>query len=132
MVWAMVMCVLVVQQATVHVEVKSNGRPIGDAEVSVAGVSHSTDAKGIVITNTAPGQVEIKVSKDGYATVTTAVVLAAGQTQQVVVTLDLEPTLEEEVVVSATRTNKRVEDQPMRVEVVPGEEVQEKNHDDAR
>ena len=48
------------------------------------------------------------------------------QTQPVVVTLDRQPTLEEEVIVSATRTNKRVEDQPMRVEVVPGEEVQEK------
>jgi iron complex outermembrane receptor protein len=36
------------------------------------------------------------------------------------------PTVEETVVVSATRTGTRLEDQPMRVEVVPEEEVQEK------
>ena len=33
---------------------------------------------------------------------------------------------EEEVIVTATRTGRRVEDQPLRVEVVPAEEVQEK------
>src|SRR5688572_18950562 len=33
---------------------------------------------------------------------------------------------EEEVIVSATRTGTRLEDQPLRVEVVPDEEVQEK------
>jgi iron complex outermembrane receptor protein len=35
-------------------------------------------------------------------------------------------TIEEEVVVTATRTDRRLEDEPLRVEVVPGEEVQEK------
>src|SRR5574339_35507 len=35
-------------------------------------------------------------------------------------------TIEESVTVTATRTDRRIEDQPMRVEVVPGEEVQEK------
>jgi outer membrane receptor for ferrienterochelin and colicins len=37
-----------------------------------------------------------------------------------------EPTYEEEVIVTATRSGRRVEDQPLRVEVVPAEEVQEK------
>jgi hypothetical protein len=33
------------------------------------------------------------------------------------VTLDPEPTHEEEITVSATRTDMRIDDQPMRVEV---------------
>jgi outer membrane receptor for ferrienterochelin and colicins len=37
-----------------------------------------------------------------------------------------QPTYEEEVIVTATRSGRRVEDQPLRVEVVPAEEVQEK------
>jgi outer membrane receptor for ferrienterochelin and colicins len=36
------------------------------------------------------------------------------------------PTVEETVIVTSTRTDKRIEDDPIRVEVVPGEEVQEK------
>jgi outer membrane receptor for ferrienterochelin and colicins len=38
----------------------------------------------------------------------------------------LPPTYEEAVIVTATRSGRRVEDQPLRVEVVPAEEVQEK------
>jgi outer membrane receptor for ferrienterochelin and colicins len=37
-----------------------------------------------------------------------------------------QPTYEEEVLVTATRSGRRVEDEPLRVEVVPAEEVQEK------
>jgi outer membrane receptor for ferrienterochelin and colicins len=38
----------------------------------------------------------------------------------------LPPTYEEEIIVTATRSGRRVEDEPLRVEVVPAEEVQEK------
>jgi outer membrane receptor for ferrienterochelin and colicins len=38
----------------------------------------------------------------------------------------LPPTYEEAVIVTATRSGRRVEDEPLRVEVVPAEEVQEK------
>jgi outer membrane receptor for ferrienterochelin and colicins len=134
MCFAIVLCAFVLQTnaaaagqaATVQVEVRSDGQPIGKADVTISGVSYATDAMGLVSASTSPGRVEIKVTKEGYAAVTTSVVVVAGQKQQVLVELDEAPTLEEEVVVSATRTNKRVEDQPMRVEVVPGEEVQEK------
>ena len=40
---------------------------------------------------------------------------------------DKEPTFEDEVtVVASTRTGRRVEDEPIRVEVVPQEEIDEK------
>jgi iron complex outermembrane receptor protein len=113
-------------QATIQVEVQSAGAPVSGAEVVIAGSAYTTTPKGIVTVPIAPGRVEITVVKEGYLPVTVAVTIAPGQTQPVLVALERQPTLEEEVIVSATRTNKRVEDQPMRVEVVPGEEVQEK------
>ena len=51
--------------------------------------------------------------------------LTAGQQQEIEV--ELQPdSFEETVTVSATRTDKRLEDQPMRVEVLAREEIEEK------
>ena len=53
--------------------------------------------------------------------------VAAGATRDVVVELQAHPTVEETVtVVASTRTDKRLEDQPMRVEVLAREEIEEK------
>src|SRR4029450_13990955 len=65
--------------------------------------------------------------KPGFAPVTTSVQLGAGATQEVIVDLQQQPSLEESVtVVASTRTDKRLEDQPMRVEVLAREEIEEK------
>ena len=53
----------------------------------------------------------------------TSVQVAAGATQEVVVEIQPQPAVEETVtVVASTRTDKRLEDQPMRVEVLAREE----------
>ena len=114
------------QAATIQVEVRSDGAPVGGAQVVLAGVTRVTDAKGLASFEASPGSLEITVRKEGYVEVTSTLQAAAGRTQPLVVNLERQPTHEEEVIVSATRTGKRVEDQPLRVEVVPGEEVQEK------
>jgi outer membrane receptor for ferrienterochelin and colicins len=100
--------------------------PAAGAEVAIGGTTHVTDANGNVAATVAAGRLDITVTKEGFVPVTSSVTASVGQTQMVLVALDPQPTVEEEVIVSATRTNKRLEDQPMRVEVVPGEEVQEK------
>lgn len=93
----------------------------------MGGTTYRTTADGIAIAMVAPGAIEITILREGFVPVTTTVTVAAGQTQPVLVDLQRTPTLEEEViVVAATRTDTRLEDQPMRVEVVPAEEVQEK------
>jgi outer membrane receptor for ferrienterochelin and colicins len=117
---------LVGQQTTIQIEVRSNGEPVASAEVVIAGKSFTTAPNGIATATVTAGLVEIAVNKEGYLPARVSASISPGQTQPVVVTIDRQPTIEEEVIVSATRTNKRVEDQPMRVEVVPGEEVQEK------
>src|SRR5204862_300641 len=64
--------------------------------------------------------------KAGFAPVTTTIDVGAGQQQPLSVELEKPPTVEETVTVSATRTDGRVADQPMRVEVLDREEIEEK------
>ncbi len=115
------------QTGTVRVHVRAAQTPIEDAEVVVAGASHRTDASGTTTVVTAAGNVDITVVKTGFAPVTTSVQLAAAATRELTVELQPQPTIEESVtVVASTRTDKRLEDQPMRVEVLAREEIEEK------
>jgi iron complex outermembrane receptor protein len=101
------------QPGTVRVQVRAEDRPVENAQVFVAGVAHQTDASGTARLQVAAGEVELTVT--------------SGAEQNVTVDLQPEPTLEEAVtVVATTRTNKRLEDQPMRVEVLAREEIEEK------
>lgn len=114
------------QQASIEIEVLANGRPVDGATVTVAGTPYTTGKTGLVETTTGIGTVRIEVSHEGYLTVTKDVQISGTPGQRVVVTLDPAPVHEEEVTVSATRTDKRLEDQPMRVEVLEREEIEEK------
>ena len=115
------------QTGTVRVHVNAAQKPIEDAEVVIAGTSHRTDASGTATVVTGAGNVDITVVKTGFVPVTTSVQVGAGATQEVIVELQPQPSLEESVtVVASTRTDKRLEDQPMRVEVLAREEIEEK------
>jgi outer membrane receptor for ferrienterochelin and colicins len=115
------------QTATVRVQVRAADKPIEGAEVVVAGTTHRTDPTGTTTIVTVPGSIEISVLKPGFAPATASVQVAAGATQDVAVDLQPQPSLEETVtVVASTRTDKRLEDQPMRVEVLAREEIEEK------
>ena len=115
------------QNATIRIEVHTETKEVPEATVVVNGDTHRTDAKGLLVLTVPPGTVEITAVKENFAPVTTSVQLVAGQDQRVVIELSSQPTLEEEVtVVASTRTGRRVEDEPIRVEVVPQEEIDEK------
>ena len=74
----------------------------------------------------APGPIEITVVKEGFNPVTVTATAIAGQSQAIPIPLERQTAIEEHVTVSATRTDKRIEDQPMRVEVLDAEEIEEK------
>jgi iron complex outermembrane receptor protein len=115
------------QSGTIRVQVRAENKPVEKAEVLVAGAVHHTDATGSAQIRVPSGLVELTVVKGGYVTLTAHVLVAAGAQQDVTVDLQPEPTLEETVtVVATTRTNRRLEDQPMRVEVLAREEIEEK------
>ena len=111
---------------TVRVEVRHDGSPVADAEVVVNGASFKTDANGVALLSRPPGAVEIAIVKESFLPSTVSVAVMAGQTQPVLVDLQRQPVVEEQITVSATRTDKRLEDQPLRVEVLQREEIEEK------
>ena len=112
-------------QLTIHVDVRTADGPVAGAHVKVSGMPYITGAAGTVAAAVHAGRVRIDVSHNGYVAITKDVTVSTPD-QRVVVTLEPEPTHEEEITVSATRTDKRLEDQPMRVEVLVREEIEEK------
>lgn len=112
--------------AVVRVVVTASGRPIANAQVVAGGVTTLTAADGTVVLRVPAGAVTITIVKKGFnpASVET---LASGESEQSLsIALEPQPAIEEEVTVSATRINKRLDDQPMRVEVLGAEEIDEK------
>lgn len=113
-------------QATLTIEVRFNAMPVADATVIINGATHVTGPEGTLTASVAPGTMQVTVVKEGFAPATTTVTVQPGQLQPILVELQEQPRVEEEVVVSATRTDRRLEDQPMRVEVLAREEIEEK------
>lgn len=113
-------------QAALRVAVRAGDKPVAGAIVTVAGTPHTTGDNGVVLASAPVGVVRVEVRREGYLTVTKDISVLGTPEQTVLVTLDPEPTHEEEITVSATRTDKRLDDQPMRVEVLSREEIEEK------
>ena len=111
---------------TVRVEVRSDGAPVAGAEVVVGTVTVLSGANGIVEVPVPPGVVPVTVIREGFLPLSSTVNVTPGGSASLVFELEENPDYEEAVIVTATRTDTRLEDQPMRIEVVPGEEVQEK------
>jgi iron complex outermembrane receptor protein len=113
--------------APVRVEVRAGNQAVANAEVVVGGTRYRTDALGKVTVPVTPGTIEITVLKEGFAPTTASVEIERGGTRDLLVELHPQPTVEEAItVVATTRTGKRIEDQPMRVEVLSREEIEEK------
>jgi len=114
------------EPARLLIEVRSDAGPVRDADVVIAGVTQHTDAQGATVFPVPPGRIEIVVVKEGYAPASASIDVVAGQRQTVAIDLNRTASVEEHVTVSATRTDRGIGDQPMRVEVVDREEIDEK------
>ena len=114
------------QTTSIRVEVRSAEGPVPDAEIVVNGITRRSDAEGVLTLDVQPGAVDIVVLGEGFAPAAVSVQVLSGQQQPVIVELVRPVTHEEQITVSATRTDKRLEDQPMRVEVLVREEIEEK------
>ena len=108
---------------TLLVEVRAEGRPLADAVVRVGGVSVRTGAEGQARLDLAPGEHEVVVEAEGCLPALRTAAVEAGVTARMEVDLER---LEEEVFVTATRSDTRLSDQPLRVEVIDREEIEEK------
>ncbi len=111
----------------VRVEVETDSKPLADVEVIAIGTTRLTDATGLAVFDTPPGTIQVTVVRDGFVPVTVLIEVIAGQPLVVRIELVRQLVVEEEVtVVASTRTDRRIEDQAMRVEVLNREEIQEK------
>ena len=97
------------------------GQAIVGASVSLEGTSWhaTTDDKGQYrIADVTPGTYTLSATRIGYAKLSQSVTVAAGEEATADLALRVAPTLLDQVVVTATKTESRVQDVPAAVEVV--------------
>ena len=111
---------------TLIVSVHSKDGSVAQADVTVGGMKVITDADGTVRLSLPPGRIDVVVTKNDFDPAAAQVQIRAGAESRIDVELEPESELEENVIVSSTRTDQRIADIPLRVEVVPPDEVQEK------
>lgn len=112
---------------TLLVEVRTGTEAVAGAEVVLAGATQLTDASGVARFQVSAGATEITVLHTGFIPITVPTVVTVGADQRLRVELQRELAVEEEVtVVASTRTGRRIEDQPIRVEAMNREEIEEK------
>lgn len=106
--------------------VRRAGAPVEDVAVRSGAMRRSTDAEGVAVLELAPGDRQIIAAKIGFKPETLLVALRArGDTSVTIALLDQATELSG-VIVSATRSGRRIEDEPLRVEALAEEEVEEK------
>lgn len=128
-VWGCLVSVALAQEprSQLRVVVRRGDAPVSGAVVRVAGQSVTTGDDGVATVTVGAGFAPVVVSHDGFFELTTQALTVAGGTTTLEVDLVARPVVEEDVVVVAsTRTGRRLEDQPTRVEVLGREEIEEK------
>jgi len=116
------------QQAsgTLVVQVRSNSLPVEQAEVTAGERFAITNAAGEATLETPAGTIEVMVERYGFKRQTVRVFIPEGTTTRLGIELQPEVVLKEEITVTATRSDTRIEDEPLRVEILNQEEVEEK------
>jgi len=114
------------QTGTLIAVARSDDGPISQVEVQVNTLTVLTNERGEAILQLPAGPVEVRFHRVGYADRTQNATISADQPTRIEVELQSQSVVEEEIVVTATRANTRIEDEPIRVEVVDHEEVDEK------
>lgn len=105
------------------ITVRHDGEPIAGAVVTCDAVKVQTDAKGQVTVAVPAAGCTLVVTHDGLTPYSQPVTAA---TPPLIVDLEEGIEVEEEIIVTATRTGRLASDQATRVEVVAREEIEEK------
>jgi len=115
-----------VQPASLRIEVRSGGNAIPAASVVVNGTTSPADTAGTLAVDVPPGPVVIVVIKEGFEPASVSLIVAAGEQRAIPIELTAQTALEEHITVSATRTGRGIDDEPIRVEVLDRDEIEEK------
>jgi len=111
---------------TVTVRVRHEGAPVPAATVRAGTSAARTGDEGTARLRLPPGVHTLVATRVGLRADSTTLTVRAGLDTIVTIALEEAPSELESVVVSATRSERRVEDVPLRVEVIDEEEIAEK------
>jgi len=111
---------------TLIVVVQSKGEAVPGADVVAGGARGLTGRDGTLTLSVPLGPIDVVVTRFGYDPASAPVDVRSGDDLRVTIELNARSEFEETIIVAATRSERRIEDTPLRVEVVPAEEVQEK------
>ncbi len=111
--------------ATVRFRVRSEEGPVAGAAVRADSFSTLSDSLGSALLRLPAGRYPLRISRLGYATWKDTVSLQAAQDTLLVVQLEESAIQGEGITVSVTRTGKMVKDEPLPVEALPREEIEE-------
>ncbi|HUE95334.1 MAG TPA: TonB-dependent receptor plug domain-containing protein, partial [Longimicrobiaceae bacterium] len=118
------------QQATGAIELRvltaAAGEPVDGAEVRVGEIGSLTSETGTARLEVPAGEHTVRVRKIGFAEAAARVTVSVDRTTAVLMRLEIAAAEVEGIVVTTTRTERRVEDEPVRVEVLGREEIEEK------
>lgn len=116
------------QTINIHCFDSTTQQAIEKTSISVNGKSVvSSNSKGIAILTLNNGEHKIVVSNIGYATKIIAITIPTYNTNFEVALLPQQKELEDVIVVSSTRNNQRIENAPIKVEVLGKEEMIEES-----
>ena len=110
--------------ARLRLIVRHDSLPVAAALVRTGATSTRTDADGAAELRLAAGTHRVIVARLGFFAESLTVTLATGADTSV--SVSLRSAVLESVVIAATRSGRRIEDEPLRVEVLEREEVEEK------
>jgi iron complex outermembrane receptor protein len=111
------------QTLTVHVT--RGGAPVADARVTSGQQTVRTNSLGLAVLDVPSLPIDIEVASDEFTSETIRV-SSMPKDGRIEVVIDAAATFEEEIVVNAARSPTRIQDQPLRVEVIDREEIEEK------
>jgi iron complex outermembrane receptor protein len=115
------------QEAVLRVRVvRPDSLPIVGVQVRVDTLRAQTDELGVARLVTSAGSHRVSVARIGYAPDSATILLRASVDTTITFTLQEQETELSAVTVSATRSERRIEDDPVRVEALDAEEVVEK------
>ena len=110
----------------VTVVVRRDAQPLGGVLLRSGQLGRSTDERGIAVLRLVPGRRQIVATRIGFRPDTLVIELRAGVDTSVAMTLAEQAVELSGIIVSATRSGRRIEDEPLRVEELSEEEVEEK------
>ncbi|MGE0441210.1 MAG: TonB-dependent receptor plug domain-containing protein [Gemmatimonadales bacterium] len=114
------------QTTALTVAVAGGGAPLAGARVSIGAERGLTGGDGRVTLSVPAGRVVVVAGAIGWRPDSVSVTVVGGRDTLVTLVLEAAPAGLEDLIVSVTRSSLRVEDEPLRVEVLDLEEIEEK------